>query len=56
MDDALVLKSALDCVVMVVAAGETKKDDLLRALEQLDPVPVIGSVLNKSENSGLSAY
>jgi protein-tyrosine kinase len=56
VDDALVLKSSLDCVVMVVEAGETKKDDLLRAIELLDPVPVIGSVLNKSASADVSRY
>jgi capsular exopolysaccharide synthesis family protein len=56
VDDALVLKSSIDCVVMVVAAGETKRDDLLRAIELLDPVPVIGSVLNKATGSAVSQY
>lgn len=56
VDDALVLRSSLDCVVMVVEAGETKRDDLLRAIELIDPVPLIGSVLNKSANSELSRY
>jgi protein-tyrosine kinase len=56
VDDALVLKSSLDCLVMVVEAGETKKNDLLRAIELLDPVPIIGSVLNKSASADLSRY
>jgi capsular exopolysaccharide synthesis family protein len=56
VDDALVLRSNLDCVVMVVKSSETKRDDLLRSIELIDPVPFIGSVLNQSASSGPSRY
>lgn len=56
VDDALVLKFSVDCVVMVVGAGETKRDDLSRAIELMDPAPVIGSVLNKATGSAVAAY
>ena len=47
VDDVLALAPNIDCVLMVAEAGETSRDDLAQALELLDGVPIIGTVLNK---------
>jgi protein-tyrosine kinase len=47
VDDILALSPNIDCVLMVAEAGKTSRDDLARALEMLDGLPIIGTVLNK---------
>jgi protein-tyrosine kinase len=47
VDDALALAPHVDCMLMVAEAGETKREDLGRALELLDNIPIVGTVLNK---------
>ena len=34
-------------MLMVAEAGETKREDLGRALELLESIPIVGTVLNK---------
>jgi capsular exopolysaccharide synthesis family protein len=51
VNDALLLASVVDAVLLVVAAGSANLDEVRAAKEQLDAVgtPVIGAVLNKFE-------
>ncbi len=50
-NDALLLASVVDAVLLVVGAGSAKLDELRRAKEQLEQTgtPVIGAVLNRFE-------
>ena len=50
-NDALLLASIVDAVLLVVGAGGANLDELRRAKELLDPIgtPVIGAVLNRFE-------
>jgi Mrp family chromosome partitioning ATPase len=45
-DDALAFARHMQAVLVVVAEGKTRRDDLLRTLELLRDVPIIGTVLN----------
>jgi Mrp family chromosome partitioning ATPase len=54
-DDALAFVPLVECVLMVIAEGATQREDLLRAMELLRKVPVIGTVLNRA-TSVASAY
>jgi capsular exopolysaccharide synthesis family protein len=56
VDDALALKPTVDCILMVVESGETKQEELAEALELLDGIPIIGTVLNKVDKKVDSAY
>jgi capsular exopolysaccharide synthesis family protein len=56
VDDALALAPNIDCVLMVAEAGETSRDDLAQALELLDGVPIIGTVLNKVDKKVIASY
>lgn len=49
-DDALAFSPYVDCVLMVAESGTTRKDDLQQAYEILKNVPLVGTVLNKSES------
>jgi Mrp family chromosome partitioning ATPase len=40
---------------MVIAEGATRREDLLRAMELLRKVPIVGTVLNRA-TSVASAY
>jgi capsular exopolysaccharide synthesis family protein len=50
-NDALLLASIVDAVLLVVGAGSTDLDELRRAKEQLEPLgtPILGAVLNRFE-------
>lgn len=48
LDDAMIISRAVDGVLMVVEEGRTRAGDLAEALRLLAPVPIVGSVLNKS--------
>lgn len=50
-DDALAVAPMVDCLLFVVAEGETKRADLTRTIELLQGVDVVGVVLNKSRDS-----
>jgi capsular exopolysaccharide synthesis family protein len=56
VDDALAIRSHVDCMLMVAESGQTKRDELARAIELLDPVPVIGTVLNKVARKAATQY
>jgi Mrp family chromosome partitioning ATPase len=45
-DDALAFVRHVQAVLVVVGEGRTRRDDLLRTLELLRDVPIIGTVLN----------
>ena len=48
-DDVLAFSPYFDAVLMVVADGETGKTDLERSLELIEEIPILGTVLNKSD-------
>jgi Mrp family chromosome partitioning ATPase len=54
-DDALAFVPLVECVLMVIAEGATRREDLLRAMELLRKVPIVGTVLNRA-TSVASAY
>jgi capsular exopolysaccharide synthesis family protein len=56
VDDALALAPNVDCMLIVAEAGQTSRDDLGRALELLDGIPIIGTVLNKVKKKVNSTY
>jgi protein-tyrosine kinase len=45
-DDALAFVRHVQAVIVVVGEGRTRRDDLLRTLELLHELPIIGTVLN----------
>jgi len=45
-DDALAFARHVQAVLVVVGEGRTRRDDLLRTIEMLRDVPIIGTVLN----------
>jgi Mrp family chromosome partitioning ATPase len=47
--DALAFAPRLDCLLLVVGAGSTQRVELSEALDSLQGVPVIGTVLNDAE-------
>ena len=54
-DDALAFVPLVECGLMVVAEGSTKRDDLLRCMELLRKTPIVGTVLNRA-TAVASAY
>lgn len=55
-DDVLAFSPYVDAVLLVVEEGKTKKPELTRALELLDGVNVIGTVLNKARRPSIPYY
>ncbi len=55
-DDALTFMHHVDCCLLVVAEGGTAKPDLLQALDFMEGVPIIGTVLNKSKTPTKNYY
>lgn len=49
--DALAFVPLVDAVMLVVEAGATTQADLVQAIDRLQGVPILGTVLNKSEQS-----
>jgi protein-tyrosine kinase len=47
-DDALAFLPLIDCGLMVVAEGSTRREDLLRCMELTGKTPIVGTVLNRS--------
>ena len=47
-DDAMAFASLVDCAMLVVEEGETRVDDVRRAMSRLDPAKLLGIVLNRS--------
>jgi len=56
VDDALALAPNIDCMLMVAESGETKREDLGRALELMEGVPIVGTVLNKVRKKVAKPY
>ena len=56
VDDALKIAKTVDCWLMVVENGRTKREQLRQALDLLSGFPVIGTVLNKSERKVADRY
>ncbi len=54
-DDALAFLPLVDCGLMVVAEGVTRREDLLRCMELVSKSPIVGTVLNRSTTVS-SAY
>jgi protein-tyrosine kinase len=54
-DDALAFLPLVECGLMVVSEGSTKRDDLLRCMELLRKTPLVGTVLNRATDVA-SAY
>lgn len=54
-DDALAFLPSVDCGLMVVAEGVTRREDLLRCMELVSKSPIVGTVLNRSTTVS-SAY
>ncbi len=54
-DDALSFLPLVECALVVVAEGSTRRDDLLRCMELLRKTPVVGTVLNRATDVA-SAY
>jgi Mrp family chromosome partitioning ATPase len=51
-DDVVALSRHLDAVLLVVQDGKTQAGDLARALELLENVEILGTVLNRSTETG----
>jgi Mrp family chromosome partitioning ATPase len=47
-DDALAFAPLVECALVVVAEGSTRREDLLRCMELLHKTPVVGTVLNRA--------
>lgn len=56
VDDALSLAPKVDCMLMVAENRETKREDLYKALDLLDGIPILGTVLNKSDKKATKPY
>jgi protein-tyrosine kinase len=54
-DDALAFLPLVDCGLMVMAEGATRREDLLRCMELVSKTPIVGTVLNRS-TTVTSAY
>lgn len=55
-DDMLAFAPNIDAVLLVVQEGKTKKDQLKRAVEMLEGIKVLGTVLNQSAELGHGYY
>jgi len=54
-DDALAFLALVECALVVVAEGSTRRDDLVRCMELIRKTPVVGTVLNRATDVA-SAY
>jgi len=55
-DDVLAFSPQVDAALLVVEAGGTPKDDILRSIELLGRTNLLGTVLNKSRTGGRAYY
>jgi Mrp family chromosome partitioning ATPase len=53
-DEALAFLPAVDCALLVVTEAHTKRADLLRSMQLLARVPIVGSVLGNAAGVGVS--
>ena len=51
VDDVMVIADYIDCSLLVVSEGKSKKEELRQAAELLEGTNVLGTVLNNSRNS-----
>jgi Mrp family chromosome partitioning ATPase len=47
-DDALAFAPLVECGLVVAAEGRTRRNDLLRTIELLHKIPLVGTVLNRA--------
>jgi Mrp family chromosome partitioning ATPase len=47
-DDALAFAPLVECALIVVAEGLTRREDLVRCMELLSKTPIVGTVLNRA--------
>jgi protein-tyrosine kinase len=52
--DALAFAPLMDGIILVVEAGRTPREEIVRSLEMLKAFPVLGFVLNKIDTASLS--
>jgi len=50
-DDALAFAPLIECGLVVAAEGRTRRHDLMRAIELLHKIPLVGTVLNRSSDA-----
>ena len=50
-DDALAFAPLVECGLVVVAEGRTRRDDLTRTIELLHKTPLVGTVLNRAADA-----
>jgi Mrp family chromosome partitioning ATPase len=50
-DDALAFAPLIECGLVVVAEGVTRRDDVLRCMELLQKTPIVGTVLNRAADA-----
>ena len=55
-DDFLTIAPQLDCVLLVVSEGRSRREDVSRMKELLGGVRVLGTVLNASRESEHRSY
>jgi Mrp family chromosome partitioning ATPase len=55
-DDALAFVPLVQAGLFVVAEGQTLRDDITRSMELLHHLPIIGTVLNRSDDSAGAYY
>jgi protein-tyrosine kinase len=51
-DDAMAFAQYVDCALLVVEEGETRVDEIRRAVDYLSPTNILGVVLNRSIHAG----
>jgi protein-tyrosine kinase len=55
-DDALAFARHAQAALIVVGEGRTRRDDLLRTIELLREVPIVGTVLNGTREPVTTYY
>jgi Mrp family chromosome partitioning ATPase len=55
-DDMLAFSPLIDCVLLVIAQGKTRRQDLIAARELLQPMNVVGVVLNQCSDEVAPYY
>jgi len=55
-DDAMIMLSQVDCVLVVVGNGMVSNDQLSETMRYIDPDKLVGTVLNKSESKQANEY
>ncbi len=56
IDDAMIMLSQVDCVLVVVGNGMVSNDQLTETMRYIDPNKLLGTVLNKSESKQSDGY